>query len=440
MPSHRYASLPDAELEAAFNDDNDDNDNDDQHTTPHTPAVVPGAYDFEREYDYPPPGSPPAPSQHALPNDYGNSNGLLPTSPAIPPPRARLTRPSFLRRAVGALLPSHYIRVPSTDPTPAPAPAPIIGSGSQNDGVFANVVAKPHRPRTTTATAPDGSIYLVPEDASQKDVPPSYADAQADAVPPYWETTVHAPASASDDPNADLLIDDLPTGSPWVFLANLIVSVFFQFVGFLFTYLLHTTHAAKYGSRAGLGLTLIQFGFYSRVVGGGMDGGDADAAPPPPAAATPTQSLLPIPLSVLTSSPNGTLLSTSPSSSSPSPSTLQITPHDWLAFLLMTLGWFLFLSSVLSYLRLKRWEASVRRARLGPPAPAPSADAVRRDREVRENLAAVFGVVVEEEEEGRGGRRGGGGRRDRGTGTEGEGEGLTQEERLHRDLRAAGLL
>lgn len=36
----------------------------------------------------------------------------------------------------------------------------------------------------------------MPEDA-QKDAPPSYASAQADAVPPYWETTIHAPSSLS---------------------------------------------------------------------------------------------------------------------------------------------------------------------------------------------------------------------------------------------------
>lgn len=40
----------------------------------------------------------------------------------------------------------------------------------------------------------------------------------------------------------------------------MLVSMSFQFVGFLLTYLLHTTHAAKNGSRAGLGITLIQLG------------------------------------------------------------------------------------------------------------------------------------------------------------------------------------
>lgn len=40
----------------------------------------------------------------------------------------------------------------------------------------------------------------------------------------------------------------------------------FQLIGFLLTYLLHTTHAAKHGSRAGLGITLIQYGFTMRNV------------------------------------------------------------------------------------------------------------------------------------------------------------------------------
>lgn len=44
----------------------------------------------------------------------------------------------------------------------------------------------------------------------------------------------------------------------------MLVSVSFQFIGFLLTYLLHTTHAARLGSRAGLGITLIQYGFALR--------------------------------------------------------------------------------------------------------------------------------------------------------------------------------
>lgn len=62
-----------------------------------------------------------------------------------------------------------------------------------------------------------------------------------------------------------MVIDNQPTGSVFSFLWNLLVSISFQFVGFLLTYMLHTSHAARLGSRAGLGVTLIQYGFALRT-------------------------------------------------------------------------------------------------------------------------------------------------------------------------------
>lgn len=62
----------------------------------------------------------------------------------------------------------------------------------------------------------------------------------------------------------DMIVDSLPTGSLFSFCWNMLVSISFQFVGFLLTYLLHTSHAARLGSRAGLGVTLIQYGFALR--------------------------------------------------------------------------------------------------------------------------------------------------------------------------------
>jgi hypothetical protein len=61
-----------------------------------------------------------------------------------------------------------------------------------------------------------------------------------------------------------ILVEGLPVGNIFSFLWNMTVSASFQFVGFMLTYLLHTTHAAKDGSRAGLGISLIQYGFYVR--------------------------------------------------------------------------------------------------------------------------------------------------------------------------------
>lgn len=103
-----------------------------------------------------------------------------------------------------------------------------------------------------------------------------YASAQADAVPPYWETTIHAPAGLGNV--GEMMVDGLPTGSFFSFLWNLLVSMSFQFVGFLLTFLLHSTHAAKFGSRAGLGITLIHYGFYLRTRASSYNGGNAFAS------------------------------------------------------------------------------------------------------------------------------------------------------------------
>lgn len=121
-----------------------------------------------------------------------------------------------------------------------------------------------------------------------------------------------------------MIIDDLPSGSIFTFVANLFTSFFFQFVGFLLTYLLHTTHAAKFGSRAGLGLTLIQFGFYSRP---GEDGFGMPPENPPEIQRISERSFLPAasPPPPPEHPPTGSVI-------------LTLASKEWLSFLLMTLG------------------------------------------------------------------------------------------------------
>ncbi|EER44148.1 metal homeostatis protein bsd2 [Histoplasma capsulatum H143] len=66
----------------------------------------------------------------------------------------------------------------------------IRGAGTTNDGVFANLAAKPERGEKT------------------EDLPPTYEQAAADATPPYWETTIVAPGMSSDE----VYVDGLPQG------------------------------------------------------------------------------------------------------------------------------------------------------------------------------------------------------------------------------------
>lgn len=152
--SNRYAPLPNprtdpdsTELEAAFDDQDDDDDHSGYDLDESSPLTYPNpsnssSYNFESpicDYDQPPPGSPPEPSSHAVPNEFGNSNGIIPvfTLDSLPPPP---TGPWWKRTAT-TILPSHYVnRWGFTSEASSRTP---IGGGTRNDGVFSNVAAKP---------------------------------------------------------------------------------------------------------------------------------------------------------------------------------------------------------------------------------------------------------------------------------------------------------
>ncbi|PSR79016.1 hypothetical protein PHLCEN_2v7203 [Hermanssonia centrifuga] len=429
MSSARYAPLPnprstiadaDREMREAFELDHDDDDEGDHsESTPLSQSYIPSpalrrpplsvstpTYDFERDYDYdhPPPGSPPDPAA-ARPNNYGNSNGNLPSTPVRP----NHNHPSFFRRVVGAVLPQHYQRLPSEVVS-----SHAIGGGMNNDGVFANVMAKPSR--AVEVQDANGDIYMVPEEV-QGQAPPSYNEAQADAVPQYWENTVHA---TSLDPNADMIVDDLPTGSWYLFVANIFISYFFQFIGFLFTYLLHTTHAAKYGSRAGLGMTLIQYGFYSR-----RQFADEIGEIVPATSWNETTEGGPMMTIGGPSEGRRAMDPTNGTSVEVNWDGYDLTSRDWVAFLLMTLGWFLLLSSLAGFYRVKRWEKSIRTT-----ASPSSTVEVQHDANARHNLGNafpdLFGFSADDENHER---------------QLVDGRPMTESEaRLARDLRDAGLI
>ncbi|KAK6461438.1 hypothetical protein DFJ63DRAFT_183134 [Scheffersomyces coipomensis] len=119
------------------------------------------------------------------------------------------------------------------------SPGSFVGQGT--DGVFRNLMAKPD---TDSATQ------------EQETHPPTYEEAAADATPEYWESTVISPMYEDE-----VFVEGLPVGNIANFAWNALVTVAFQFVGFVLCYLLHTSHAAKHGSRAGLGITFVIYGY-----------------------------------------------------------------------------------------------------------------------------------------------------------------------------------
>ncbi|KAF2155318.1 hypothetical protein K461DRAFT_266601 [Myriangium duriaei CBS 260.36] len=214
---------------------------------------------------------------------------------------------------------------PGAAPSATATTTRVYGGGSgTRDGVFANISAKPTRD----------------EDLEEK--PPTYEQAAADATPPYWETTILTPAGYSSD---DIFVDGLMVGSLFSFVWNALISMSFQLIGFLLTYLLHTTHAAKHGSRAGLGITLIQWGFTMRAIpnqdspSNGMGGDAVGGVPPDPNAHD--------------FDPNNVTGSAAKAGGLGGAS-------DWLSYVMMIAGWFILIRAATDFIRARRQEQVIR--------------------------------------------------------------------------------
>ncbi|EIW82083.1 hypothetical protein CONPUDRAFT_42398, partial [Coniophora puteana RWD-64-598 SS2] len=246
------------------------------------------------------------------------------------------------------ILPSHYVNRWGIVPR---GPLGVIGGGTGNDGVFANVAAKP----TTGVRVQDGdNVYMVPEE-SVRESPPSYAAAQADAAPPYFSNTVFAPFDTGSMSIGSVVVDNLPTGTLFVFMWNALISVSFQFIGFLLTYLMHTTHAGKFGSRAGLGVTMIQFGFGLRAQMEDAMAGEPGPTQWPSAAETMSFGTGAETEEYYQGLVNNSTMTMSSEIGATDAMVVSATT-DWLSFFLMTVGWFILLTSALGFWRVKRWE------------------------------------------------------------------------------------
>lgn len=143
----------------------------------------------------------------------------------------------------------------------------------------------------------------------------------------------------------EVYVDGLPVGSVFSFVWNGMISTSFQLVGFLLTYLLHTTHAAKNGSRAGLGLTLVQYGFYMRPGGDPSSSSPTDSnySPPDPNSHDFDPGSIP--------NGNGDKDSAGGISA--------ITASEWISYIMMIVGWFILIRAISDYLRARKHEQLV---------------------------------------------------------------------------------
>ncbi|KAI5969551.1 hypothetical protein CANMA_001401 [Candida margitis] len=182
--------------------------------------------------------SPSPSSSSSIPNS--NTNDLESQTPP------RLTPKQRIIRVINHLLPVRqtYERLNNglqTGRMQANRPGTFIGQGT--DGVFQNLMAKPD-----TASAIE---------QQQRELhPPTYEEANQDNSPEYWESTMISPMFEDE-----VFVQGLPVGNIANFIWNGLVTVAFQFIGFILCYLLHTSHAAKQGSRLGLGINLVMFGW-----------------------------------------------------------------------------------------------------------------------------------------------------------------------------------
>ena len=158
-----------------------------------------------------------------------------------------------------------------------------------------------------------------------------------------------APGIASDE----VYVDGLPVGSLFSFVWNGVISMSFQLVGFLLTYLLHTTHAAKNGSRAGLGITLIQYGFYMKSSASRTttEPGSQQSQPVnpnshdfDPAAFSDSAAAS---VAALASAQSGSV-GGSENNSFPA--------AEWFAYMFMIVGWFVLIRSVTDFIKARRHE------------------------------------------------------------------------------------
>ncbi|KAI9652137.1 MAG: hypothetical protein M1829_001842 [Trizodia sp. TS-e1964] len=265
---------------------------------------------------------------------------------------AEVDQPSSGREPRPGAVARRVTELPVFNPPPglvSSAMRRVYGGGSRstpNDGVFANLSAKPERGE------------------KEDEKPPTYEQAAADATPPYWETTILAPGMTGDE----VYVDGLPVGSVFSFVWNGTISMFFPLVGFLLTYLLHTSHAAKNGSKAGLGITLVRWGFSIKGQENGFRNGSADDAaaygePPDPNShdfdPATIASGAAAAAAAAASNSAGSMIEAHNAGKEAGSRISHFGGTDFLSYGLMIVGWFILIRAISSYLRARRHEQLV---------------------------------------------------------------------------------
>ena len=157
----------------------------------------------------------------------------------------------------------------------------------------------------------------------------------------------------------EVYYEGLPVGSLFSFVWNGMISMSFQLVGFLLTYLLHTTHAAKNGSKAGLGITLVQYGFYMK---------GSNVAPPSDPSTDPSvgqpqdpnsHDFDPSSIANEASIAAAAAAMTAAQESSSSSGLSSLASSDWFAYVLMIVGWFILIRAVSDFFKARRHEQLV---------------------------------------------------------------------------------
>jgi len=115
------------------------------------------------------------------------------------------------------------------------------------------------------------------------------------------------------------------------------------------TSVLASTHAARFGSRAGLGTTLIQTGYYMTQQDNQVQEGTVWPAPPDNSDAS-------------TAAAEGQATSAPGVMGDGMTSAEFNAISQWLSFLLMAVGWLILLSSILGFWRVKRFERSIQQS------------------------------------------------------------------------------